>query len=143
MCAWKHLNATAVRLYTGAFDQQPQLADKLALQHRYNAACAAALAVSGKGRDAPRPDKEQVRLRQQVLSWLRADLTAWSKVRDKVNAQGKSVTAQSMQHWQSIPDFAGVRDSDALAKLPEDERKQWQKLWADVESLRQKATAPK
>ena len=37
-----------------------------------------------------------------------------------------------MQHWLDDPDFAGVRGPDALAKLPEAERPDWQKLWADV-----------
>jgi hypothetical protein len=30
------------------------------------------------------------------------------------------------------PDFAGVRDREALARLPERERQAWQQLWADV-----------
>jgi hypothetical protein len=34
-----------------------------------------------------------------------------------------------------------VRDKDALAKLPEDERKKWQKLWADVSALLERAAA--
>jgi hypothetical protein len=42
---------------------------------------------------------------------------------------------QQMQHWQQDPDFAGVRGDEALARLPEAERPQWQKLWADVAEL--------
>jgi hypothetical protein len=37
-----------------------------------------------------------------------------------------------MQHWLDDSDFAGVRGEAALAKLPETERRAWQKLWADV-----------
>jgi hypothetical protein len=40
-----------------------------------------------------------------------------------------------MQHWLKDPDFTGVRGSQALANLPEAERKQWLKLWADVAAL--------
>jgi hypothetical protein len=47
------------------------------------------------------------------------------------------------QHWQKDTDLSGVRDPAALAKLPEDERRQWQKLWDDVEALRQRAAASK
>src|SRR5205823_2787186 len=47
--------------------------------HRYNAVCCAALAVPGKGKDAPRPDKEQARLRTLALDWLRAELAARAK----------------------------------------------------------------
>ena len=48
--------------------------------------------------------------------------------------------AQRMQHWLQDADFAGVRDSESLARLPEAERKDWHKLWEEVEALRQRAT---
>jgi hypothetical protein len=44
-----------------------------------------------------------------------------------------------MQHWLQDTDFAGVRAPEALAKLPERERKEWQALWEEVESLRKRA----
>ncbi len=47
-----------------------------------------------------------------------------------------------MQHWQQDKDFAGVRGPKALARLPEAERHEWQKLWQDVAALRQGAAAP-
>jgi hypothetical protein len=40
-----------------------------------------------------------------------------------------------MQHWLQDDDFAGVRGEKALAKLPEEERPAWRKLWADVTDL--------
>jgi hypothetical protein len=42
-------------------------------------------------------------------------------------------------HWLQDGDFAGVRGDKALAKFPEMERKEWQKLWQEVEVLRQRA----
>ena len=41
------------------------------------------------------------------------------------------------------PNLAGVRDVDALAKLPEDERKPWHSLGDDIEALRRRAAGPK
>jgi hypothetical protein len=38
----------------------------------------------------------------------------------------------TLQDWLGDPHFAGVRQPDALAKLPAAERHNWQKLWADV-----------
>jgi hypothetical protein len=35
-----------------------------------------------------------------------------------------------------------VRGPEALAKLPQAERKGWQKLWEEVEALRQRAVKP-
>jgi hypothetical protein len=40
-----------------------------------------------------------------------------------------------MKHWQADADLAGVRDKDALAKLPEAERDGWKQLWDDVAML--------
>jgi hypothetical protein len=42
-----------------------------------------------------------------------------------------------LQWWQTNPDLAGVRDGQSLRHLPEDERKDWQTLWADVAQLLQ------
>jgi hypothetical protein len=44
-----------------------------------------------------------------------------------------------LKHWQEDSDLAGVRDKEALEKLPEGEREAWRTLWAEVEALRQKA----
>jgi WD40 repeat protein len=46
-----------------------------------------------------------------------------------------------MQHWQNNADFAGVRGSEALERLPAAERAEWQKLLQEVEELRQRAAA--
>jgi hypothetical protein len=44
-----------------------------AQQYRYNAACCAALAAGGQGKDADKlDDKERARLREQACDWLRA-----------------------------------------------------------------------
>jgi hypothetical protein len=49
--------------------------------------------------------------------------------------------AQRVQHWLKDDDFAGVREADALKRLPETECKEWQKLWQEVEALRQQGAA--
>ena len=46
---------------------------------------------------------------------------------------------QTLKHWQQDADLAGVREGEALAKLPEEEQKAWQDLWSDVETLLKKA----
>jgi tetratricopeptide (TPR) repeat protein len=137
MCVlYKKLNWAAARLFAQAFAEQPQLADDIGFQHRYNAACAAALAGCGQGKDADkRDDKERARLRRQALDWLRADLVAWGRLLEKEPGKIGPLLAQTMQRWQQDTDFAGVRGPEALAKLPEAERQEWQKLWNDVIAL--------
>jgi tetratricopeptide (TPR) repeat protein len=128
--------AAAFRFYREALADKPKLADDLNAQPRYNAACAAALAGCGQGKDADKLDsKERARLRQQALDWLRADLKAYRQAMEKSAGKAGPLIAQQMQHWLQDSDFAGVRGDKALAKLPEDERVLWRKVWADVAEM--------
>jgi tetratricopeptide (TPR) repeat protein len=139
----KKLFVVAVRWYTEAFASEPHLASDLESGHRYNAACAAALAGCGQGKDSPLPnDNERARLRRQAFSWLRADLAAWRQWRDKEPNKAGPLVRLRMQNWREGTELAGVRGSDALGRLPEAERKEWQQLWQEVEALRQESPGP-
>jgi hypothetical protein len=136
----KKLHAAALRFFREAFAEKPQLLDDLNVQHRYNAACAAALTGCGQGEDADKlDDKERARLSQQALDWLRADLKAYRQLMEKSAGKAGPAVAQRMQHWLQDEDFAGVHGPEALDRLPEAERQEWQKLWQEVEALRQSA----
>jgi tetratricopeptide (TPR) repeat protein len=132
----KKFDAAAARFCEEAFAAEP----KLVAPNRYNAACAAALAGCGLGKDADKPDdKERHRLRNRALDWLRADLEANRLFLEKdMNKAGPTV-AGNMRLWLANPCFAGVRRPEWLAKLPEAERQPWQKLWNDVSDLLQRA----
>jgi tetratricopeptide (TPR) repeat protein len=130
----------ALRFYEQAFAAEPKLTGDQPSFLRYNAACAAALAGCGRGDGADKLDtSERARLRQKALDWLRADLAAWHKVLEGERSKAAPVVRQQMEHWLEDTDFAGVRGSDALTKLPEAEPQNWQKLWAEVDQLRQRA----
>jgi tetratricopeptide (TPR) repeat protein/serine/threonine protein kinase len=131
---------SAARLYAKAFTAEPKLPEDLGAGYRYNAACAAALSGCGQGKDADKlDDRERTRLRRQALTWLRADLVTWRKQLESDEAKIRPVVQQTMQHWLRDTDFAGVRGPEALAKLPQGERQDWPKLWADVKELFTKA----
>jgi Xaa-Pro aminopeptidase len=128
--------AGSARLSAKAFGIEPKLADDLKSSNRYNAACAAALAGCDRGRDAVQLDRdEKARLRGQALDWLRADLALLDKLAHNGRSQDATLTIRTLRHWQSDTDLAGVRDAAALAKLQEEERRAWWKLWSDVERL--------
>jgi tetratricopeptide (TPR) repeat protein len=134
--------ADAVRLFREAFEEEPKLADDLNAQHRYNAACAAALAGCGQGQDADKLDaQERARLRQQALDWLQADLKVYHQLIEKSAGKAGPTIAQRMQHWLQDTDFAAVRGDESRARLPEAESKQWRKLWEEVEVLWLRATS--
>jgi tetratricopeptide (TPR) repeat protein len=125
---FNQLHVTAARLYRASFAGQPQLADS----YRHFAAAAAARAGCGQGKDAiALGETERARWRQQALKWLRADLEAGRDRLVKDPERAGSIL-QKMRGWRDGADFTGMREPDALAKLPEAERQAWQKLWADV-----------
>jgi superkiller protein 3 len=140
LCMLKRLHAAAARFFTDAFGAQPKFADDLAAGHRYTAACVAVLAATGQGIDADKlAEKEKAVLRGKALTWLKADLALWGKRLEGGQPLDRPAATKMLQHWQQDPDLAGVRDPKALARLPEAERKEWAKLWAEVGALLKKA----
>jgi tetratricopeptide (TPR) repeat protein len=132
--------AAAVRFYDDAFAAAPNLAEDSKLPHRRQAACAAALAGCGQGKDADKLDeKERRRLRRQALDWLRADLEAQRLRLEKEPQQAGTFVIGEMAYLLAHPAFAGVRGPEALAQLPEAEQQPWQKLWNDVADMLKRA----
>jgi serine/threonine-protein kinase len=132
--------AAAARFFEEAFARQPDLAEDRDHKHRYQAAAAAVRAGGGQCADAASLDEsERARLRRQALKWLSADLAAWRDVmeteRDKFWAAARISLA--VEPWLKDPDFAGVREPQALAPLPEAERRGWQELWHHVAATRE------
>jgi hypothetical protein len=60
----------------------------------------------------------------------------------ELNDAARKAVRRQMRHWQQDPDLVAVRDPQALGALPEEEQKEWRRLWADVEALLKKAAAP-
>jgi hypothetical protein len=132
--------ALAARLWGEALVTDPKLGDGRQAQHRYNAACSAALAGCGKGQGDPPPDDAaKTTLRNEALGWLKAELATWSSALESGPAQARAFVVQVLDHWKQDLDLAGVHDERELAKLTEAERQQWQALWADVDTLRKHA----
>jgi Tfp pilus assembly protein PilF len=143
LCALKRRHAASARFYAAAFSARPALPPQAIAAHRYAAACSAALAGCGKGEDKPPPSQEQrAGLRRQALGWLRAALADLAKQAEKADPQTRDAATWTLTRLQQDPNLAGVRDKDALGKLPEEESKSWSKLWAEVAALQSKA-APK
>jgi eukaryotic-like serine/threonine-protein kinase len=140
----KALHALAARLFAEAHANDPKLTNNRQAQHAYNAACAAALAGCGQGKDDPPPDDAaRAKLRRQALDWLKGELAAWAKLLDTGPAEVKATVALTLQHWKSDADLAGIRDEKELAKLPEAECAAFRQLWADVDRLLARASGGK
>jgi tetratricopeptide (TPR) repeat protein len=123
--------AAAVRFYADAFDTQ-ELLGALPLGPRYNAACCAALALSGEGIDAAKLDERaRDRLRRLARRWLKGELELTQQLVANEPAQREAMR-QRLAAWLEDEMLAGVRAGAALAGMPEPERQAWKKLWAEV-----------
>jgi tetratricopeptide (TPR) repeat protein len=111
----KQLHATAVRFYADAFDREPKLAEDFSSHHRYNAACSAALASAGKGKDGDKLDpRERQRLRTQALDWLQADLNALRKRLADASPKDREAVRKVLETWLRDTDLDAVRDDPLL-----------------------------
>jgi tetratricopeptide (TPR) repeat protein len=145
VCYRKGLHAASARFADEAFAEKPALANNPQTGSRYNAACSASLAGSGQGKDETMPDEEaRIKLRKLALGWLQSDLAIWSKILDGGNEPArKQAVLRTLAHWREDADLAGIRDAEALVRLPEAEREAWKTFWADVEALHKRAQGPK
>jgi tetratricopeptide (TPR) repeat protein len=155
LCRFTRRFAASAKFYRDALQAKPGLANDLTSQHRLHAAIAAAQAGTAPTRlndDIILDDAEWARWRAQGLDWLRAQRDACAKIitpaapaaagttpavpTDPPNLSLARKTLDIMTHHR---DLACVRDEKELAKLPEQEQKQWQVFWSEVATLLKKA----
>jgi hypothetical protein len=157
-CQFQGRYGTVARLYADAFGADPHLADDLNKEClrrtrgreaaadrievfdsacRYLAARCAALAGCGLGKDGEKlSEEERTRWRQQARDWLQADLAAWAMMLDSDSQGARDLAKRMLEHWQVDPDLAGLRDPEALDRLPPAERQKCRTLWKDVDAVR-------
>jgi hypothetical protein len=91
-------------------------------------------AAAGKGVDAGSlSEVERSQLRKKAFEWIRQSMTRLDK--------GFRLSL-SDQIWND-PNFIPVREPEALAKLPPQERAEWTKLWAELPKKLEVAPAPR
>jgi serine/threonine-protein kinase len=157
VCPLQALHGASARLYAAAFADDPGLADELNADclHRaqgaespgnpcenFNTACRylaarnAALAGCGMGNDADKlDDVDRTALRKQAREWLRADLAGWAAAMHGEPSYAQDVARRLLVNWQIDRDLAGLRDPQALERLPTDEQKDCRALWQEVRGV--------
>jgi tetratricopeptide (TPR) repeat protein len=128
----------AAALYAGAFAKDPKTADDLEAGRRCKAACCAALAAAGQGED-PTPPGDRETLRRQAREWLVADLALLKKTLLTGDAAACALARRSLCVWLNHPGLASVRDREGMTRLPDVERRAWEKLWAGAATLRKRS----
>ena len=136
VCRFEDRTGASARLYADAFRADPKLAD----DHRYHAACAAARAGCGQGEDATGlGGAERKRWRDQAREWLRADLAARVHAFDADPTAARAGVRKALRRWREDPDLTCVRNPGELEKLNADERKEYDALWQAVGNLLSRA----
>jgi serine/threonine protein kinase/Flp pilus assembly protein TadD len=136
----KRMYVAATQFYREAITAQSVLVSSSVSNHRYNAACAAALASDGAGQDAAQlTNVERAKLRNQAFDWLRTELTKQSQLLENGQAKDRVILEKTLKHWLQDADLAAVRDESSLARLPMDEKQAWIKFWAEVQETLRKA----
>jgi serine/threonine-protein kinase len=136
--------ATAARLYAEALAATPGLTADLRVGHRYNAARAAALAGCGQGDDVSGlAEQERAKLRKQARDWLRLDLAACAQKADAGTVVERIQAQKTLAPWRDDPDLAGLRDADALERLPPAERLECRALWDDLAARIERLAQPR
>jgi hypothetical protein len=143
VCQFKDLRGAEAGLYAAAFAADPKLADELQTGRRYGAARAAAMAGCGSGADGAKlSDAERSRWRQLARSWLRAELDAWARELESGRAAERAQARVALARWRADPDLVGLRDADALDRLPVAERQKCRTLWRDLDALLVRSRPP-
>ncbi len=122
----------ATRTYARALKRSPEL--QAIYPHRYNEACSAVLAASGKGEGAATlTDQERAELRNRARTALAAELERW---RETIEADGApaQVAQKEVEHALRDPAFVSLR-SGALESLDAGDAAAWRSLWESLATL--------
>jgi len=126
---------TAARTWKDALEEEPARDGILSEECRFHAARAAALAGSGRGRDARTlPDEERAAWRRQAVVWLGEELTVLER-RLSLDETPKRDLILKLQSLKGNQDLGGLRDPASLAGLPDTERRACLALWKAVDAL--------
>ena len=130
-------HASAAQLFQRAFKAKPELLEDRANALAYRGARAAAMAGTSIEKNSLGAGKK-AKLRQLAYDCLRIEVEKYETSIQDGKAGSWLVLESKISQLRVAPDFAGVRDTKALA-LPESEQADWGKLWDHVDKLLKEA----
>ncbi len=140
LCYVRRHYATAADFYAKAIGASQKTADDCRAGHRFNAACAAALAGTGASDDAAgRTDAEKQSWRRQARDWLEKDLAHWTERVTVGGAAGRVDAGWYLTTWRQAGELSSLRDKPAIDQLPPNEREEWRGIWRQVDALIEQA----
>ncbi|QDV91731.1 Serine/threonine-protein kinase PknB [Phycisphaerae bacterium RAS2] len=133
-CEFRNLHHLTAKLYSDAFDVDSALAENRQNDYRYNAACYAMMAATGARNNAVRlNDEERAMWRAKARQWLREELASWKRASAN-SPQVRELALKRIVNWKRDPDLAGLRESEPLERLNENELRECHLLWAEIDA---------
>ena len=127
-CQFENRPAAEARLWKSIFAANPSLLNG----NRVVAATAAASAGCGLGIEANQLSIDDcARFRNLAKGWL-SDALISMEAKLKSDDSAPTETHAELAKWSSSPVFAGLREPEPLAKLPNNERLEWNAFWKRV-----------
>jgi tetratricopeptide (TPR) repeat protein/tRNA A-37 threonylcarbamoyl transferase component Bud32 len=129
---YKKEYALAFRLFSDAFAVEPMLVQA----NRYKAARAAVQFAAGHDAHGVKLEMEEwYHLQKQARTWLAADLAALRKFAASAPAAQRQQARAYLGNWPEDSDLVPVRDPTWVKAMPDEERKAWEALWAEVAEI--------
>jgi hypothetical protein len=72
-------------------------------------------------------------LRAQALDWLKEDRALWQVEASSTRPETREAAARALRLYQQDASLSPLRESSALAKLPQPERQAWSNFWSQVD----------
>ena len=126
----------ATMIYEQTFKQDLNLLPADGPSHYFRAARYGVLGGTGPTDDRPPlGPADRARLRGQALAWLRTELDIWKNRLRSGASETRIRASETFRIWKQDVWLAGVRTTEALAKLPAQEREAWQAFWSELDQL--------
>jgi WD40 repeat protein/serine/threonine protein kinase/tetratricopeptide (TPR) repeat protein len=141
LCASRNRHAAAARMFAEAFKADPALAQGRDGLDRFHAACEAALALRGKGKDDPAPDRDaRLGLVSLALGWLEEERAAWEARFPGRSVADRAQIVAALNHWKHNPDLVALRSRASVEALPPSHRDACRAFWARIDAMLGRAT---
>jgi serine/threonine-protein kinase len=145
LCHIKREYEAAAQFYEKALADLPKSANT---EERASLYCAAAFnaAVAGcsqGGDSAKLDDHQRANRRRQALDWIRSSLALRAELLDAGDRKAQGALEQLSDDWRACVLLRSVREKTEMAKLPDDERANWEKLWTDLAALKNRVRETK
>ncbi len=119
----------AYNMYLAAFEAEPSFEKDFEKQHRYDAACLAALTFEETG---------DAKVQSQCLKWLEDEFKLHQSIYAK-EKEKRPLVQKRWSHWLQDPDLKAVREQPQLKKLPDEDHQAWDSFWQRVASTQEAA----